>query len=121
MAVSRVNVYRLDYELEKASFTAYVMAFTTDEADAYLRSAVKNILQVKTREYVCRVDGMSNSVRKLIVDTSTTTGLEKKPSVEKTEVGETREQGKYVCPYCEKTYEKPQGLKMHLTKEHKKD
>lgn len=65
-----INVFKIDYQLENSSWTAYIAARTADEATEALRKKVANP-KIYGRGHVGRVDAFSEAVMKEILEKNT--------------------------------------------------
>lgn len=69
MASKAVNVYRFEYEIlpSFSQWSAYIAAFTPDEAEAHLAKTVNQPLKVSATTHVCRLDDLSAEIRANVI------------------------------------------------------
>lgn len=69
MASKAVNVYRFEYEIlpSFSQWSAYIAAFTPDEAEAHLAKTVNQPLRVSATTHVCRLDDLSAEIRANVI------------------------------------------------------
>lgn len=66
----QINVFKIDYQLENSTWTAYVAAQNADEATETLMKKVKNP-KIYGRGHTGRVDAFSDQVMKDIIEKNT--------------------------------------------------
>jgi len=64
-----IGVYKIEYETEKASWTACVGAYSSEEAIAYLTSKLGTI-KITSIGHECRLDAITDPIRDIIVKNS---------------------------------------------------
>ena len=67
--MASIGVYKVEYETDKATWTAFVAAYTPEEAVDYLRSKLGSI-KVTTTGFECKLDAISDKIRDIIVKNS---------------------------------------------------
>ena len=95
--------FRVEYETEKALFKAQIIATSTQEAIAFLRTVVKVPLKIISTSNLGAIDAITKEAIKMIViegDTPT------KPD-------------NFKCPFCEYSAKTEKGLQIHIGRSHK--
>lgn len=103
-----VKVYRIEYETSEFDFKFHIAAMSAEEALAFLAKNIKKTYKVSTISEVCNIDAMTMiASNKILIEGKEVTG----PIVENKLT--------WKCPWCGKAFEKEQGLKVHIGREHK--
>ena len=74
--MKQIQVFRYEYETDKASWRASIAAFSAEEAMNHLYKSVKGIIKVNSSSHTGGVDAFSDEVRKELLKVFTP---EKKP------------------------------------------
>jgi len=87
----KVEVYRLDYEMtdnkDQTTWTAYIAAYSSQEATDYLYGLLRNRkIVINSLSTECRLDAVTDEVRKAIAQPM----LGKQQKTEKTEQKQTQ-------------------------------
>jgi hypothetical protein len=57
------GVYRFDYEMDKSTWTAFVVAQSSDDAIQHLNWSLDGkVVQLRTTGFECRIDSISKSI-----------------------------------------------------------
>lgn len=104
------NVYRIEYETKDFNYKVHIAAHDMEEARLFLLKSVKKQLKINTMQDVCRLDVVAKgAIPEILMEHNTAKPAEK-------EIGQEHE---WKCPWCGDTFEKEQGLKIHIGKTHK--
>ena len=77
MEKKKISVFRVEYDRVgmEQSWTAFIAAYSADEAVDYIHATVGGNLRINTCGFTCRLDAISNSLRSVIVGSAGSVGV----------------------------------------------
>lgn len=125
-----LKLINIEYELSEKNqgiWKAYILATNEKDAASFLKKTMKNLKKINSISNERDIHGITDPALDYIIKKSNrSTGKEiikeviKEVEVIK-EIPVESTVKTYTCPWCEKPFESPQGLKIHISRTHSKD
>jgi len=104
------NIFRIEYETKDFNYKVHIASDSFEEARDFLFKNVKKKFRINSMSELCRLDVVTKkAIPQLIIEKSN----------ESNTVNTVGQENIWKCPWCEETFEKEMGLKIHIGKRHK--